>query len=73
MNILGYPAEITPLAEHLGGGFVAYLPDLKGCLSDGETPEEAAHNLEDAARCWLATADKAGMVIPRPTEARRYA
>lgn len=67
MNILGYEAVVEPLAERLGGGFVGYIPALKGCISDGDTPEEAARNLADAARGWVETAKKVGQNVPRPT------
>jgi predicted RNase H-like HicB family nuclease len=66
MNRLGYPIVIAPLAENDGGGFVAYAPDLRGCMSDGETPEEAARNIEDAIVEWLEEAKDAGLVIPEP-------
>lgn len=68
MNVLGYAAEVQPLVEKLGGGFVAFIPDLKGCLSDGETEQEALANLEDAARCWLAAARELGVGIPTPRQ-----
>lgn len=64
MNILGYQGVVEPLADHLGGGFVGYVPALKGCISDGESPEEATHNLEDAARGWLVTARNSGRGVP---------
>ena len=38
--------EAQPPSE--GGGFLATDPDLPGCMSDGETREQAAHNIEDA-------------------------
>lgn len=70
MKILGYDAVIEPLAPRLGGGFVGYIPALKGCVSDGETRQEAAANLEDAARGWLETASKLkGVKVPT----RQYA
>ncbi|WP_425277503.1 type II toxin-antitoxin system HicB family antitoxin [Methylobacterium nodulans] len=34
---------VTPLSAEDGGGFAASVPDLPGCFSDGETPEEAVH------------------------------
>jgi antitoxin HicB len=66
MNILGYDIDVRPLADQLGGGFVAHAPALKGCLADGETRDEALQNLEDAIRCWLEAAREKGMRIPRP-------
>ena len=37
----------------LGGGYVSYAPDLRGCVSDGETPDEALRNIYDAIAAWL--------------------
>ena len=42
MKHLEYPVVIEPLSKDDGGGFAAIVPDLPGCMSDGETPEEAA-------------------------------
>ena len=33
--------EVRRLTEEEGGGWLATFPDLPGCMSDGETPEEA--------------------------------
>ena len=41
MHNLRYPVIVSPLSEEDGGGFLATVPDLPGCMSDGETPEEA--------------------------------
>lgn len=49
----GYTLVIEPLSEEDGGGFFATVPDLPGCMSDGETAEEAVTNVQDAIRCWL--------------------
>ena len=42
-NFEDYSFEIRPLSEEDGGGFLITFPDLPGCMSDGETPEEAIH------------------------------
>lgn len=42
---LRYPIMIIPEPE---GGYTALIPDLPGCVSVGETPEEALRNLEEA-------------------------
>lgn len=36
-----YAHVVEPLAEEDGGGYLTTFPDLPGCLSDGETMEEA--------------------------------
>lgn len=46
--------ELRPLTEEEGGGWLATFPDLPGCMSDGETPEEALRNAAEAETAWLA-------------------
>ena len=46
--MMEYQIVIVPLSAEDGGGYAAYLPDVPGCMSDGETPEEAALNVQDA-------------------------
>lgn len=36
------------------GGYIVYCPALKGCWSQGETIDEALHNIVDAVSGWLA-------------------
>lgn len=36
------------------GGYVIYCPTLKGCVSQGETEEEALENIKDAIKTYLA-------------------
>jgi antitoxin HicB len=45
---IDYPFEIRPLLKEEGGGYSIVFPDLPGCRSDGETPEEAVVNGRDA-------------------------
>ena len=40
-------------------------------MSDGETPQEAQANVEDAIRAWIEAADELGHQIPAPT--RKFA
>jgi predicted RNase H-like HicB family nuclease len=34
-------------------GFTAYVPSLPGCISEGETAEEAMANLREAVELYL--------------------
>jgi hypothetical protein len=36
-----YEIRVKPLPPDEGGGFLAWVPDLPGCMSDGRTPIEA--------------------------------
>jgi len=68
MNKLEYPFEMKPLSAEDGGGWLIIFPDLAGCMSDGETPEEAIENGKDALACWISAHQEAGRKIPRPGE-----
>jgi predicted RNase H-like HicB family nuclease len=35
------------------GGFTAYVPSLPGCISEGDTREEALNNLREAIELYL--------------------
>ena len=35
------------------GGYTAYVPALKGCISEGETREEALANVREAIELYL--------------------
>jgi antitoxin HicB len=63
---LKYCVKITPISEEDGGGWLAEIPELKGCMTDGDTPEEAIKNIEDAKLAWVSTALKRGQIIPLP-------
>ena len=46
--------------------YIAEVPELPGCMSDGETYAEAVANAEDAMRAWIETARELGREIPVP-------
>ena len=46
--------------------------DLIGCISTGETIEEAVKNGEDARREWIIATLESGMEIPKPFDAEEY-
>ena len=66
MNPHDYEVDILPLSEADGGGFTAIAPELPGCRSDGETPEEALANIYDAILCWIEAAEEMGRAVPPP-------
>ena len=67
MAEFGYSIVIEPLPVEDGGGFVATVPDLPGCMSDGETLEEALANVRDAVAAWIEEARALGRVVPEPS------
>lgn len=61
-----YKVVIEPLSEEDGGGFLATVPELPDCMSDGETRAEALADVEDAIETWPHCARKMGHAIPEP-------
>lgn len=63
---LPYRLEIIPDAEE--GGYAARYPELPGCITVGETIEEAVSNANDAKRAWLEAALEEGIRIAEPMQ-----
>jgi predicted RNase H-like HicB family nuclease len=49
---LVYDVVLEPSED---GGFTVYVPALKGCVSEGDTEEEALDNIRDAILTWRGT------------------
>jgi predicted RNase H-like HicB family nuclease len=63
---LEYAVRIDRLADSDGGGYLATVPDLPGCMSDGATPEEALGNAQEAIALWIEAANEWEQEIPKP-------
>ncbi|MDD5280828.1 type II toxin-antitoxin system HicB family antitoxin [Acidithiobacillus sp.] len=63
-----YTHVIEPLKESDGGGFLITFPDLPGCISDGETIEEAIQHGQDVFASWMSARADQGKPIPEPTQ-----
>lgn len=61
-----YPFVVRPLSKEEGGGYLVEYPDLPGVISDGETPEEAIRNGQDALAAALMTMQEFGDSVPKP-------
>jgi antitoxin HicB len=72
-DLTHYTVVIEALSDEDGGGFLATVPDLPGCMSDGETRAEAAHNVEDAIACWIEEAIETGRQVPAPSKTLTFA
>ena len=62
-----YRFTMRPRTAEEGGGYLIEYPDLPGCMSDGETIEEALANGAEAKRDWIAAMREAGRPVPPPT------
>lgn len=49
------------------GGWVAEVPSLPGCISQGDTREEALENIQDAIETWIEGAATVGLAVPEDT------
>jgi antitoxin HicB len=67
MTRLDYPVLIEPLGAEDGGGFLATVPDLPGCMSDGESAEAALSNVKAAIAEWIDEAQALGRTVPPPS------
>ena len=62
-----YEISVKPLPPEDGGGFLAWVPDLPGCMSDGSTQAEALDNAAQAIDEWIDEAVRLGHAVPVPT------
>lgn len=64
-KVLKYTAIFEPAEE---GGYVVYVPALPGCVTEGDTFEEAVYMIKDAIKGYLAVSKKQGLEIPKETD-----
>ena len=67
--IYRYRISLRPLGVEDGGGWPAEVPQLTGCMSDGDTPQQAIDNVMDAIACWIEAAEEDGRPVPAPAGA----
>jgi predicted RNase H-like HicB family nuclease len=56
--------QVILFPDREDGGWIAEVPSLPGCLSQGDTREEAIANVRDAIETWIDGATKVGMTVP---------
>ena len=67
---LSYRMEIIEDKEE--GGFVVSYPDLPGCITCGETIEDAISNATNAKKEWIVAALEEGIQIHEPESLDDY-
>ena len=72
MDVTKYNVTIRPLSEDEGGGYLAEILDLPGCMGDGQSLPEAIADVYEAARGWIEVAEKRGIDIPLPSELDQF-
>ncbi|MFQ6101829.1 MAG: type II toxin-antitoxin system HicB family antitoxin [Anaerolineae bacterium] len=62
-----YHVVLIPAKE---GGYTVVVPALPGCVSEGDTEEEALENIKDTIAGWLIVARRHGLYIPAPDQVK---
>jgi predicted RNase H-like HicB family nuclease len=60
-----YKVVLEPQEE---GGYTVYVPGLPGCVSQGETTEEAVSNIREAIELYLDSLKERGLPLPQIEE-----
>lgn len=60
-KILKYTAIFEPAEE---GGYVVYVPSLPGCVTEGDTLEEAMEMVKDAISAYITSLNKHQELVP---------
>lgn len=53
--------------------FIAEVPELAGCMADGDSHESALLNVQKIISEWIETAELLGRSIPEPKGRLKYA
>jgi antitoxin HicB len=69
MSPQSFKVQIQPLVSDSEHFYLALAPELPGCRSDGDTPQEALDNIYDAIGCWIEAAQEMGRPVPQPRRA----
>ena len=70
---LPYRVVLTPDTDEDGrSGWVAEIAELPGCISQGDSPNDAVENVWDAMAGWISVALEDGRPIPTPRAEDSY-
>jgi len=68
-----YKYEVIIYWSDEDNSYVAEVPELPGCMSDGATYEEALANVRIVIDEWIETAIEEGRAVPEPRGKLMYA
>ncbi|MFN0100720.1 MAG: type II toxin-antitoxin system HicB family antitoxin [Bryobacteraceae bacterium] len=66
-NLNRYQFTVRSMSKEEGSGYLVEYPDIPGCMSDGETIEEAITNGREALRDCMEVFRESGRRIPKPS------
>jgi predicted RNase H-like HicB family nuclease len=68
-----YKYEIVIYWSDEDNSFISEVPELPGCMSDGQSYEEAVKNIQVVIDEWIEIAESLGRDIPKPRGKLMYA
>lgn len=68
-----YKYEVILYWSNEDNSYLAEVPELAGCMADGETMAEALENIHTVMEEWIETAQLMGKDIPEPKGKLTYA
>ena len=68
-----YKYEIIIYWSSEDEAYIAEVPELPGCVSDGKSYREVLMNVEQVIKEWIETAESLGREIPKPKGRLVYA
>jgi predicted RNase H-like HicB family nuclease len=66
-----FPYRILVRYSQEDGGYIAVVPELRGCSAWGKSEAAALESVKEAAHAWLASAKEHGLPIPTPLDEQR--
>lgn len=71
-DYMALPYRLEIVEDQKEGGFVVSYPDLPGCITCGDTIEDAMNNAKDAKKAWIEAALEEGIEINEPDSIEDY-
>lgn len=62
--------QVVLIPDLEDGGYTVEVPSLPGCISEGDTVEEALENIKDAIEGYVASLEADGLPVPPEDEPR---
>ena len=71
-DYMALPYRLEIVEDQEEGGYVVSYPDLPGCITCGDTIEDAMNNAKDAKKGWIEAALEEGIEINEPDSIEDY-
>ena len=69
---MSLPYRVEIVRDEEEGGYALHCPELPGCITTADTPEEGFRMMEDAKKCWFTACLEDGVPIPEPSRLEDY-